>query len=409
MTIAALLGVDGATVKKKPEEVERQGKQMMMPGLQQQFNQPNLNLQQGNLFGDQTGLGGLGQQQVNSFQNNPLLNLQAQLSNQQMQQAMLMNGGGNMNLQMQGLMNNQPNMNLQAQQALLGNQQLMGQGLLNSGMNFQGQGGLMNNQGMMNFQGGGLGSGMSSQLRYNQALLNALMAQQMYHKLRLYTPGLMNNLHNLKLTTMSDPSMMQSGYGMGNQLNPQLLAQLQLQNGGMNTGLNGMTGLNGLNGMAGMNGLNGMNGLGMQSYGQMGLMNQQLGLGQNGMGLNGMGLNGLGQSGLGLNGLGQNGLGMNGMGLNGYNRVNQNYPSMLSRTTPTGSDLVVNNVINRLPTSSNLAMMSMSGRQNDGDSVDYGSVFDELSKGALVNARKPKEEIKKDDVAADYDEKNEVV
>jgi hypothetical protein len=28
----------------------------------------------------------------------------------------------------------------------------------------------------------------------------------------------MNNLHNLKLTTMSDPTMMQSGLGMGNQV-----------------------------------------------------------------------------------------------------------------------------------------------------------------------------------------------
>jgi hypothetical protein len=42
------LGVDGAAIKPKPEEGERQGKQMML-------NQPNLNFQgqQGSLFNDQ--------------------------------------------------------------------------------------------------------------------------------------------------------------------------------------------------------------------------------------------------------------------------------------------------------------------------------------------------------------------
>ena len=118
MLVASTGGIDGATVKPKvlKEERDRKGRQM--------FDQSNLNLQaqQGLLSGQ----GGLGQQ-VNQFQNNPLLNLQAQLNNQQMQQAMLMNGGGSMNLPMQqGLLNNQPNLNLQGQQALLGNQQTMG-------------------------------------------------------------------------------------------------------------------------------------------------------------------------------------------------------------------------------------------------------------------------------------------
>ncbi len=44
--------------------------------------------------------------------------------------------------------------------------------------------------------------------------------------------GLMNNLHNLKLTTMNDPTMMQSGLGMGNQvsISPIFYEQLLHQN-----------------------------------------------------------------------------------------------------------------------------------------------------------------------------------
>ena len=393
MLVASTGGIDGATVKPKvlKEERDRKGRQM--------FDQSNLNLQaqQGLLSGQ----GGLGQQ-VNQFQNNPLLNLQAQLNNQQMQQAMLMNGGGSMNLPMQqGLLNNQPNLNLQGQHALLGNQQTMGlQGWLNPGLNMQGQMGLMNNQ-MLGMQGGGLGG----YNRFNQGAYNTLLAQQMFHKLRLQTPGLMNNLHNLKLIMMNDPSMMQSGLGMGGQfgqqMNPQMMAQLlMMQNSGMNQGLNGglngglnqglgtlgqmnnplalQTGLmnnpnmlnqlrmNNMNGVTGFQNQLGVNGL----QGQLGMNGLQGQLGMNGL-QGQLGMNGL-QGQLGMNGL-QGQLGMNGLqGQLGMNNLGMNYPSLtnqlMGRSNPytTGSDVVVNNVVSRLPYGNSLAQnfpMSMAARQ----------------------------------------------